>query len=80
MKKDYGEVESLEECLLLLEPKRPFLKEPKININDCVQPFTKSGDIAYEKLRSIIVFLCEQNIIENFDEDLLDNIANSKHY
>lgn len=69
-------VDTLEDCLILLGASKPFLKEPRINQNNCIEPFTRSGNLAYEKLREIIIYLCENGIVDNFNEDLLDEIAN----
>ncbi len=70
-------VTCLEDCLIALGSKKPFLREPKVDDDDCVQPFTKSGGAAYDKLRAILFFLESQKVIEKFDEDLLDEIADS---
>lgn len=66
----------LEDCLIALGSKKPFLKETQIGLDGSIKPFTKSGNIAYEKLRNILIFLKEQKIVDKFDEDLLDEIAN----
>lgn len=70
-----SEITCLEDCLIALGSKKPFLKEPKIDCDNCIQPFTLSGMIAYDKLRNILSFLMKQNIIKEFNEDLLDQYA-----
>lgn len=69
-------ISCLEDCLIALGSKKPFLKETKIGLDGCIKAFTKSGNIAFEKMRNILIFLKEQKIIDKFDEDLLDEIAN----
>lgn len=39
-------VDTLENCLILLDSSKPFLKKVQINENDCPEPFTRSGNIA----------------------------------
>lgn len=34
-------VKTLEDCLVLLGSKKPFLCTSKINNNNCIEPFTK---------------------------------------
>ena len=69
---------TLEDCLILLGSKKPFLNKARIKADNCIVPFTCSGNLAYEKLRDIINYLVEQNIVEKFNEDLLDVIANEE--
>lgn len=72
-------VGTLEDCLVLLGSYEPFLNNVQINKDGCIEPFTRSGNIAYEKLRKIIVYLADNGVVDHFDEDLLDSIANGEY-
>ncbi len=72
-------VGTLEDCLNLLGSSEPFLKSIRVNNDGCIEPFTHSGNIAYEKLRKIIVYLADNGVVDHFDEDLLDSIANGEY-
>lgn len=58
------EPKCLEDILVLLGSKKPFLKEP-IENNESKYPFSISGGKAYGKLTSIIYGLAEMGVISS---------------
>ena len=76
------EPKCLEDILVLLGSKKPFLAKP-IEYDDTYYPFTISGGKAYGKLTSIIYALAEMDVISNnVANDImeqLDDISNEQY-
>ena len=72
---------TLEEILQLLGSEEPFLKEVKTNCYGRKQPFTESGEVAYEKLINILGTVGILTDTKMGDiVDTLDRIANDEFY
>lgn len=64
------EINTMEDCLLLMGSENPFRKQnPKNVCDDCL---TESGYVAYDQLRELLSFLSREGVISGFDEDVLD--------
>lgn len=64
------EINSIDDCLVLLGSEKPFREQRTENpFDDCL---TDSGYIAYDKLRALLFFLSQEKIISSFNEDILD--------
>ena len=44
------------------------------------EELTKQGNTAFNNLRELLLFFREQNVIDRFDEDLLDRLVNEKGF
>jgi hypothetical protein len=71
---------TIDECLIFLGSKRPFLLNRNVKEDDCYDDLSPSGYVSYDKLRSILVFMETIGVINTFNEDLLDEIVNERFY
>lgn len=65
------EIKTIGDVLNLLGSDEPF-DFSRVNENPFSDCLTKSGNIAYNNLRNILIFMQNENIITGFDEDKLD--------
>lgn len=71
---------TIDECLIFLGSKRPFLLYRNVKKDDYCDTLSLSGYESYDKLRSILSFMETIKVINKFDEDLLDEIVNERVY
>ena len=72
----FYEVKTITECFDLLGCTDPFI------LSNCcyTNTLTDKGNIAFEKLRSIINFLNKSGVVDHFNEDKLDELINETGY
>lgn len=73
-------INTIEECLILLGSKRPFLLNENLMKDDYWDDLSSSGYVSYDKLRSILSFMETIGVIDKFNEDMLDRIINERAY
>lgn len=71
-----NKIVSICDCFSLLGCKKPFVVIDGL----ATEELTKQGNTAFNNLRELLLFLREQNVIDKFDEDLLDRLVNEKGF
>lgn len=71
------EINSICDCLCLFTSNVVLFNENNDNNTD---ELTYEGNIAFEKLRSLIIYLEKVGIVNNFNEDVLDKLVSEKSY
>ena len=67
---------SICDCFSLLGCEEPFV----VLDGFPTEKLTKQGNIAFNNLRELLLFLKEQNVIDRFNEDSLDRLVNEKGF
>ena len=63
------------DCLELMGSKEPFLYDNRVT-----EELSKSGNKAFNQLRSLIFYLVREKVVDKFNEDRLDCLVNEKGY
>jgi hypothetical protein len=69
------EINTIGDCFDLLGCKKPFLDNSKE-----LDILSKSGNLAFEQLRKLLVYFEQSGIVDKFNEDILDKIVSEKSY
>lgn len=71
------EINSICDCLCLFTNNVVLFNE---NNDNNIDELTYEGNIAFEKLRSLIIYLEKVGVVNNFNEDVLDKLVSEKSY
>ncbi len=69
------EIYTICDCLELMGSKEPFLYDNRVT-----EELSKSGNKAFNQLRSLIFYLVSEKVVDKFNEDRLDCLVNEKGY
>jgi len=69
------EIYTICDCLELMGSKEPFLYDNRVT-----EELSKSGNKAFNQLRSLIFYLVREKVVDKFNEDRLDYLVNEKGY